>query len=141
MAIDGILPMKLSEAAQLSVAFGPGERTLLDLIDGWCGHVMKLTHDASEVAEDPWTVHDFIASLYLRDAVERGIVSGESGNVSISAVEAADEVFRSITIEDQDSLLARCDPDVPGSPWWWRRVPARGPIAVEIQQIVEREGE
>jgi hypothetical protein len=132
--------MRLSETAQVFVAFGASERTLLDLIDGWCGHVMKLADDLLEEAtEDPWTVHDFIASLYIRDAVQRGMEYGDMRNVTISAVAAADEVLRSITIEDQQGLLASCDPDVPATPWWWGRVPARGPIDAEIRQIVERE--
>jgi hypothetical protein len=135
MEVDGVLPMRLSDTADIFVRFGPGDRSLLDLIDGWCGHVMKLYDDTSRPAEDAWTVHDLIASLYLRDGVQRGIDSRSEDAASISAVAAADEVFKSFTIEDPDDLLTRFDPDVPVSPWWWKRLPAHGPIDEEIRRL------
>lgn len=137
MEVDGVLPMKLADTAGIFVRFGPAERSLLDLIDGWCGHVMKLYDDASSPADDAWTVHDLIASLYLRDAVQAGIDTGGEEAASISAVSAADEVFKSLTMEDPDGLLRRFDPDVRLFPWWWKRLPSHGPIADEILRLKE----
>lgn len=140
MAVDGLLPMRLFETAQISVPFGPGERTLLDLIDGWCGHVMKMFADASGSTDEPWTIHDLVASLYLRDAIHRGLAQlpQQQSEVTIAAVATADEVFRSMTTEDQQGLLAQFDPDVAISPWWWVRIPLRGPIAAEFRLLRRR---
>ena len=92
MEVEGVLSMKLSESVDTFVRFGSSERTLLDLIDGWCGHVMKIFDDASGPFDIARTVDDLIASLCLLDAIQRGIDRQNQNATSIAAVAAADEL-------------------------------------------------
>ena len=142
MEIDGILPMMLSDARDVLVEFGPGRVPLVDLIDDWAGRVLKLFYDSRETDRDvfhEWGADDLVGALYLRDAVDRGLATLRARHLSgdIAAVRAIDELFRSMTIED-DRGLTVVEPDAPLSPWWWKRVPSRGPVVVEIEEIHRR---
>jgi hypothetical protein len=133
--------MNLSSLCGVTVEFGPRGFPLLDLLDDWAARVLKLYTDARERAlfDDPktWGVHDFIGSLYLRDAIERGIksVTGSDGSVTITTLAAIDALLRSFTVDDDRQILRHLEPDAPREPWWWRRLPATGPIAMEVARI------
>jgi hypothetical protein len=109
----------------------------LDLIDSWSAHVLRLGQEgnASESSESDWSVHDYIAALYIRDQVQRCINQATSDVDDCPfTVLTADELLRSFTLVDTDNLMHRVRSDLPSEPWWWGRIPARGPIARDLQR-------
>ena len=136
--------MRSSELATITIASPEGRTTeLLDLVDAWAGHVMRLSveaHQDSDSLEFPWGVHDFIAALYIRDRVEHGIRQRSlSSNADIPpTVAVADELFRSFTLEDRQGTLQSVAQDAPTDPWWWRRLPKTGPVIAELHAIFAR---
>jgi len=115
-------------------------RTLAALLQGWADHVERLV---AEVGLDPddgrrWTPHDLVAALYLRDFVERGLreLPEELAALGRRAVGPADAAFDAFTVPDPEGLLRAWIPDEPlGHGWWWRRVPASGPVAHDLRRL------
>ncbi len=131
------MKVDLLKTAEVRISLGNGrEPSLLELVDGWTGHVLRLYLERETTltaSPSAWGVHDFIAALYVRDGVERGLAMLSDEAVHIAAVDVADELLRSFTALDVDGLLQRFQPDLPTQPWWWKRVPALGPVAEELQ--------
>ncbi|MDR2983840.1 MAG: hypothetical protein LBV34_03275 [Nocardiopsaceae bacterium] len=113
---------------------------MLDLanpLQAWKGHVEKIEGDLSLPESDRslWGAHDFIAALYIRDFLQVGI-SGlkRVGHEKFDRiVEEIDERFRSYTEADEIGLAERADGrSGPNRGWWWRRIPDRGLIRIEL---------
>lgn len=134
MEVDGVLQMNLKDTAEVFVEFGGKPVSLIEMIDGWAARVLNLYSDASGLSDFEWTSHDLIGSLIMRDAVQRGVEQLVQDDRPVPALEAADALFRSFTREDPQRLLVEWEPGIPSLPWWWTRIPARGPIADEIAE-------
>ena len=136
--------MRSSELVQVTVDSGYGRSSkLLDLIDSWAAHVLRLLREAQPAFETPalaWGVHDFVAALYIRDRVQRGILthSTDLDATLPPTVVISDEVFRSFTAEDDGEDLKLVFSDIPSEPWWWQRIPKAGPVLTELQEIVSK---
>jgi hypothetical protein len=123
--------MDLTDMQARSVMFGPDEIPLLGLVDSWARHVLRLANESKEPESvDTWIAHDYLAALYIRDAVERGLL-GETN----PAVQVTDALLLTFTQTDEFGLLKLLDDEVPRDPWWWRQVPSAGPIADELQAL------
>ena len=139
---DGVL--RSSELVQVTVDLGYGRSSkLLDLIDSWADHVLRFLREAHPAFDAPalaWGVHDFVASLYIRDRVQQGIMaySMDFDATLPPTVVISDEVFRSFTAQDDRGDLRLVFNDIPSEPWWWQRVPKAGPVLTELQEIVSR---
>ena len=117
-------------AATVNVGHGR-EFPLIELMDGWAGHVGRLWKEAHEDApEDAWDINDFVAALYLRTYVERGLAQEEL--VTPALLGATDELFRIFTKPDARHILAEVEPSSPLDGWWWRRIPRIGGIAAAL---------
>ena len=115
--------------------------TLGDLMDAWAGRVLRFLRELdTSYDETPsaWGAHDLVAALYTRDRVEAGLAVTPSDDRRLAVVEATDELFRLFTVEDDADSLLLVGYDIPRSPWWWRRVPARGPVVIELTEIADR---
>ena len=133
--------MRIRDAT--SVTFSDGGRTVVlsDMVDAWAVHVVRLFRELdTSVAETPsaWGAHDLVAALYARDRVKAGLDTCPGVDGTLAVVEATDELFRCFTVEDERDLLGLVGYDIPRAPWWWRRVPTRGPVATELTEIAER---
>jgi hypothetical protein len=118
---------------QSSVDLGHGRsRPLIELIDGWAGHVIRLRAESlRDVGHDRWGPHDLVAALYLRDGVERGLSSKPTPPI----VQAVDELYRSFTDVDEQHLLKLVDSSAVHLGWWWHRVPRSGQLADELRAL------
>ena len=128
--------MRSSDLMATTIQLGHGrEASCLDLIDSWSAHVVRLFREssASGSSGSDWGVHDYIAALYIRDQVQRCVlkVIPVGGNDPFT-VQAADELFRSFTVPDTEDRLRAVGSDLPRSPWWWGRIPARGPVSRDL---------
>lgn len=137
--------MKLTDALEVQVYFGPGPQSLLDLIDAWAGRVLKLLADTAPDVDAgggaTWTIHDLVGALYLRDAIERGLqdlLRRTAGTAVMATVMAIDELFNTFTLDDVHGVIHLVDAEAPDSPWWWGRVPMNGPVADEAREIANR---
>lgn len=110
--------------------------TLGDRIENWGAHVLRICREADLVdLHDPWGVHDFVAALYIRDAVERGLSSVSWEGEPPALVGAVDDLLRSASEPVPEGSLSIVHPDVPRMPWWWQLQPRRGPIREELDSI------
>jgi hypothetical protein len=121
----------------------PSEKATLDEMgrdlrtQGWATHVTveRLLRDWKELAESvdryTLTVDDYTNDLTARDGLELVLARcAEPLRSKIRViVEAADKEFRSRTLEDDSGAVARHFRVTDVSGWWWRRKPARGPLA------------
>lgn len=107
---------------------------LLDLVDAWAADVWLFANEAAAPTDplaDDRTVFDFIAALHLRNRLDRALRAID-GDVALSCVAAADELFRRFTVFDGTQTLQRGYPDARREPWWWERVPTAGPVFDEL---------
>jgi hypothetical protein len=134
--------MRTRDAASVTFTDSDARTWILgDLVDAWAGHVLRLLRELdTSYDETPsvWGAHDLVAALYMRDWVEAGLAAVPSDDRCLPVVEATDELFRLFTVEDDADSLLLVGYDIPRSPWWWRRVPARGPVVIELTEIAER---
>ncbi|MEV8610006.1 hypothetical protein AB0383_19110 [Amycolatopsis sp. NPDC051373] len=82
-----------------------------------------------------WTENDLAAALFMRDFVEDALagLEPELADRVRPGVTAADDLFRSFTVEDPGDRMAKvAHIDLAGRGWWWFRVPASGPIAQDL---------
>ena len=133
--------------------FGPGEvvqlravmvriapeaiSSLYDLLLGWREHVNKLISDLSRDVNDHsvWGAHDLVAALVIRDHVEEGskFLDGPLRGMVDRFVAKIDKDFEHFTELDGQGSLRRVDGrNVLPDSWWWRRVPASGPVHEEL---------
>ncbi|TDP98085.1 hypothetical protein EV186_1031065 [Labedaea rhizosphaerae] len=103
----------------------------------WAKHVSKLDADRALPYTDRsvWTEHDLAGSLFLRDNLERALTALRPALRERLAddVRAADEQFRSFTVEDSGRKIGFiAGVDVAGRGWWWFRVPKDGPIVQDL---------
>lgn len=110
---------------------------LIELIDGWAGHVARLWEEGhQDESLGAWGVHDFVAALFLRSRVARGLLQANLSPPGVLRV--ADELFREFTEPDELGALARIVPGLDFDGWWWSRVPRLGPIAAVLRSEIPR---
>ena len=129
--------MDVDLLSRTTVDLGDGSRrSLLYVVEAWAAHVLKLfeEHRVSSIGE-AWGVHDFIAALYLRDQLEAALRGIPGIDREPALVRVTDHLLMSFTAEDSGRRLNRVRPTVPSDPWWWRRLPTSGPVALELDQI------
>ena len=128
------------DVARVTLSFGPGESTLAELINGWSAQVLKFYRDLDSSWRDPdptiWGGDDLMGTYHLRDAIESGLdlLEAAVGTRKVATLTATDELLRTFTVEDTDSMKLFDSTIELRSGWWWRRVPARGPV---VQQLAE----
>jgi hypothetical protein len=113
------------------------ERDAIDMAIAWDSHVRKIDADRSLPWADRsvWTEHDLVAALYIRDFLEQAL-----NQLAVSLrdrlqhyVATVDEHFRSYTVDDPAGRIGKvAGVELAGRAWWWRRVPASGPIAQDL---------
>jgi hypothetical protein len=129
------------EAGRLSLS-DTVSRTALDLAEAWAANVDKIDVDRTLEASDRtvWTEHDLAGALFLRDHLRQslnGLRPALSKRLEQHIAET-DDRFRSFTVEDSGRRMARIAAvDLAGRDWWWFRVPASGPIAVELSNYTD----
>jgi hypothetical protein len=130
--------------------FAPAEvsqlpRELIEPAAGWAGHVERLKSELRvTVATHPqsWGFHDYIATLLIRDRVERLLPSVPEAlrNRVTAFIQRYDDELTSFTEDDRDELLIRfassggglTEKEFMASQWWWRRIPQSGPVVEEL---------
>jgi len=133
--------MRSADLISVNVQYEYGRTSrLLDLVDAWASHVLRLFRESqpSFAGEDAWGVHDFIAALYIRDRIDRGLDAFASDDGAPPTLIVSDELFRSFTTEDSREKLQAVVRDAPREPWWWRRLPTTGPVVTELDAIASR---
>lgn len=119
------------------VDLGEGRATpLLELVDAWAGHVLRLFHEARADVDprNAWGLHDFVAALHIRDRVQQGLDQLPDDPQPPATVQAVDELFLSFTANVVGRLVAAVR-DLPDQPWWWDRVPVGGPVITDLAEI------
>jgi hypothetical protein len=131
--------VKLTDLGPVTFRWGERETSPLSLIDDWAGHVLRLRSDALDppAIDKSWGMHDLVAALYIRDAVERSLtaVFDEEHQRVPFALESADELFRTFTFEDvriPDLIRKIEDESTEHRGWWWLRVPESGPVFEDL---------
>jgi hypothetical protein len=117
-------------------------KTLKEIVVGWAQHVERLrAEEHSNLRKDPdvWGAHDFLAALYLRDLVERGL-DRSSPSVFGQAqllVADADRSFTDFTVDDTQEVVVRFSgEDHLEAAWWWHRIPKMGPAREDLLNSV-----
>ena len=111
----------------------------IDGLKGWHSHVAKLTSDLELGPNAPglWGPHDLLAALVFRNALDSGLSDVPPGllRAASEALDDVDRAYIAYTDPDDCGCVGRVDTDVPSSEgWWWRRVPKRGLIRVELER-------
>lgn len=108
-----------------------------ELLDGWRIQVRRFLSELDSDRDDRgvWGAHDYIGALHLRDALERGLalVGEAERDAAAVLVGKTDREFEGLTEQDRSELLDRflvAEPS--GESWWWKRVPIRGPVRVDL---------
>jgi predicted TIM-barrel fold metal-dependent hydrolase len=132
-------PDEIAEIESGAIPFG-SDRTVdaLQFAAGWAARVAKLDADRSLDWTDHtvWNEHDLAGSLHQRDFLQRALdeLPAPLRERLAAWVSRADDRFRAYTVEDPDRKMAKiAEIDLDGRPWWWRRVPADGPIVRDLQ--------
>jgi hypothetical protein len=129
---------ELAELAADAVALlDDSKPDALTLAVAWATHVSKMDADRALPYSDRsvWTEHDLAASMFLRDNLERALAALRPQlRARIDEfVRAADDRFRSYTVDDSGKRIAFiASVDVTGRGWWWFRVPVDGPIVQDL---------
>jgi len=113
------------------VQFGGRPVPLLDLMDAWAQHVLRLYHERSttlEATPTAWGLWDLGAANLIRDAISAACTA--AGLDEPPVLIASDELFKSFTVESSPDWL-RLMNEEPGSGWWWSRIPTSGPVWTE----------
>ena len=125
--------MRMTEASGIRERSGTTD--LSDLIDGWCGHVLRFISERgkhwADHAEDVWGIDDLVGAYCLRDRIEALI--GQSAKRPPHALELGDQVLRSFTSEGDFDWIRHAGQSA-GTGWWWRRLPTAGPVSEQIAE-------
>ena len=128
-------------SAELS--FDASEQTILDGIDrrlraqGWAKHVtvdwLLREWQALSVSVDQYrpTIDDYTNDLTGRDGLEIVLTECDEPLRAklMILIEKADSEFLARTQDDSGSALGRYYRIDESSGWWWKRIPAAGPLA------------
>jgi len=131
------------EATQVPLGYGRA-RTAADLIVGYAAHINKLVaeHDLQPEDRDAWNAHDYVATLIIRDLVERGLglLDDDLRARAAQAIAHVDDQLTTYTEPDQRHLVRRFAAEEAGRDWWWDRIPRSGPVRVQLLGFAERTG-
>jgi hypothetical protein len=116
------------------------EIDLCDLVASWYQHVRKMETDLrlSDSDRTAWGAYDFLAALSIRDFVARGLedLDPHYSTAAAAAVRDVDERFLSYTELDNSLRIKKFDDSISENlGWWWKRIPASGPIRRELDSI------
>jgi hypothetical protein len=123
--------MMLSQLAAIEVPFGGQQMLLIDLVDAWAQHVLRLYHERDESLDskpDAWGVWDLGAAYIIRETLSRAL-SGGACEPPPSLV-AIDELLRSFT-SDRAPNWTELMNEERGPGWWWDRIPTSGPVLAD----------
>jgi hypothetical protein len=120
--------MNLAECSGLANA---GD-SLLGLIESWAYNILRFRAEL-ELPPDThewWGLFDLLAAYHVRERIQ---ALTEAGGGPPYAVLAADEVLRySFTRTGFDWSKTSFSP---GPGWWWKLMPDRGPVALEMNDF------
>jgi hypothetical protein len=145
-ALAGLDPSERERLEAVVVDMGYGNtRPMSALVQGWADHVDRFIaeRDLDPDDRDRWTPDDFVAALYIRGFVEKGLraLPDDLAAVARRAIEPVDAAFTEFTAPDADGLLGRwLPPEEHGEGWWWGRVPVAGPVAHDLLELRRRLG-
>ncbi len=111
----------------------------LDLLVSWALHVDKIDTDRFRSADDRrvWGGYDLVAAMSMRDFLA-GCIDRlpEPLRAKVIAVaDTYDQRFLAVTVADDDGLMRRfTDGELSSAPWWWHRIPDRGPTFEELMK-------
>jgi hypothetical protein len=132
--------MKLSEAAAFKFKVHKTiDTNLADAIDNFAFEVLVHLASTTGAGAIIWSASDLLNTYQIRNVIEKAldhaVAEGQTVDPHISALEAIDRLLLSFTFEDNspEGLTVIID-DSPTEPWWWRRVPLRGPALDEINE-------
>lgn len=124
------ITIRVSECTTLS---------LRELIEGWSYHVHRLRDEAAgPIDRSTWGMHDYLASLNLRDFIAKSADHTSSADRAVveQLVIAIDREFESSTGNDDLGVVMKA-----GSPseassrnWWWRRIPRQGLARTDFEE-------
>lgn len=105
-------------------------------IIGWASEVL-IFYGELDVRDREWGVYDLIGAYELRRRIETSIHADPLSLAESAVLRAVDELLVSFTqpIDDPEGLR-RILSDVPTEPWWWMRIPVRGPPRDEYDEIL-----
>jgi len=121
----------LSDLVSMEVRFGGREMPLLDLVDAWSQHVLRLYSERGESFDskpDAWGVWDLGAAYLIRDAVSAAL--DRAGADEPSCLVAVDELLKVFTTERSPDWRALMNEER-GAGWWWSRIPSSGPVLAD----------
>ncbi|MBV9383999.1 MAG: hypothetical protein JO242_25465 [Streptosporangiaceae bacterium] len=112
---------------------------------GWAGHVDRFKTELDmTVASDPasWGFHDYIATLLIRDQIEKLLCPGvlPAQQKIANFIQEYDKELISFTNDDEEELFMQFVRSGGGlgadefmaDRWWWHRVPQSGPVLEEL---------
>lgn len=147
MAVSESRWAAIEDVRRITVDFGPGQVSLLELVNDWSARVLKFQADLDYDWGDPdpgiWGGDDLVRAYHLRDEIESGLdlLEAATGRRICAPLSATDQLLQSFTLDDADCHLAVLDRTlVTGEGWWWRRIPARGPVVQHVDGIREPDG-
>ena len=123
--------LMLNSMATIKVSFGGKPMSLIDLVDAWAQHVLRLYGERNETFEsspDAWGIWDLGAAYIIREALSSGMSGRELERPP--ALVAVDELLKSFThtrSPDWKELMN----EERGPGWWWDRIPTSGPVLAE----------
>jgi len=129
--------------AGVTVQLGHGRvKTLAELVDGWAQHVDRLYGERHSATEDRpvWGAHDYLGALHLRTIVASALAQQGTAvrKIADTLVATADEQFLSFTEPDLEHVVERFADQRHDDPeWWWHRIPASGPVRIELLRVVD----
>lgn len=127
---------------------------LVESAAGWAGHIEKLESELHATpASHPrsWGFHDYIATLLIRDEVEKLLpsVPAFARDRVLNFIHDYDSKLTSFTDEDREELFIRftrsggglAEEEFMASQWWWHRIPQSGPVTEELLDWYRRTSE
>lgn len=109
-----------------------GYLRLGEFVDGYSMHVGKFEKRSQPT---DWGAGDFLATLYLRDRLERvlGQVPPGVRDELVAELNVLDRRLQDATEEDRGGRVLRSAGEVrPRSAWWWWRLPVVDPAREEF---------
>jgi hypothetical protein len=143
LLVDYLSAVEISALRTTVVEIGPGRQIdVPSALEAWRQHVEKMVRDLNLLDSDrtAWGAHDLLAALSLRNFLRRALdtLDDDLAAKVNPLLLTIDEKFISFTEEDTSAVIGLVD-ELPADSdhWWWRRIPAHGPIRRELDRIAQ----
>lgn len=107
----------------------------------WHTHVLELERATTAGDEHPWTAHDFLAALTVRDHLQSALrllpVTLREHMAELTG--PVDDRYRACTVADTAKVVPiAAGFDIGDRGWWWFRVPDGGEIGATLAALANR---